>query len=97
MRPAPGAPARPAPAPPAPVRPVARLTPREREVLGLMADGCSNAGIAEELVLSPSAVAKHINAVFTKLGVAPDPLCNRRVQAVRIFLCAAAAGATPRR
>ncbi|WP_081620504.1 response regulator transcription factor [Nocardiopsis potens] len=65
---------------------LARLTPREREVLGLMAAGRSNAGIAAELVLSGSAVTKHINAVFTKLGTCPDPSRNRRVQAVLAYL-----------
>ncbi|MFC7741035.1 response regulator transcription factor [Nocardiopsis composta] len=51
----------------------ARLTPREREVLGLVAAGRSNAGIAAELVLSGSAVTKYVNAIFTKLDLRPDP------------------------
>ena len=52
-------------------RPTDRLTAREREVLSLMAEGRSNAGIAECLVVSESAVAKHINSIFTKLDRSP--------------------------
>lgn len=63
-----------------------RLTPREREVLALMARGRSNAGIAAELVLSDSAVAKHINAVFTKLDIPPHHAHNRRVLAILAYL-----------
>lgn len=63
-----------------------RLTPREREVLAFMARGHSNAGIAAELALSDSAVAKHINAIFTKLGITPHRAHNRRVLAVLAHL-----------
>ncbi len=62
--------------------PLDRLTPREREVLELMAEGRSNAAIAEALVVSDSAVAKHINAIFTKLDLPPDEADHRRVLAV---------------
>jgi DNA-binding NarL/FixJ family response regulator len=63
-----------------------RMTPREREVLALMAQGRSNAGIAAALVLSHSAVAKHINSIFTKLGIPPTESDNRRVLAVLEYL-----------
>ena len=66
--------------------PLDRLTPREREVLELMAEGRSNAAIAETLVVSDSAVAKHINAIFTKLDLPPDEADHRRVLAVLRFL-----------
>ncbi|WP_034510455.1 response regulator transcription factor [Blastococcus sp. URHD0036] len=66
--------------------PVASLSPREREVLDQVAQGKSNAAIAEALFLSERAVEKHINALFTKLdlGLAPD--VNRRVKAVLLYL-----------
>lgn len=63
-----------------------RMTPREREVLALMAQGRSNTGIADTLVLSRSAVAKHINAIFTKLDIPPAGRDNRRVLAVLAYL-----------
>ncbi|MFF3087228.1 response regulator [Streptomyces nojiriensis] len=66
--------------------PLARLTPREREVLALMAEGRSNAGIAAELVVSESAVAKHINSIFAKLDLPPADGAHRRVLAVLRFL-----------
>ncbi|MER6202522.1 response regulator transcription factor [Streptomyces sp. NPDC001586] len=66
--------------------PLERLTPREREVLALMAEGRSNAGIAAELVVSESAVAKHINNIFTKLDLPPADGDHRRVLAVLRFL-----------
>lgn len=68
--------------------PVDDLTPRETEVLSLMAEGRSNAGIGDELYLSESAVTKHINAIFTKLGIPPASSANRRVLAVLQYLAA---------
>ncbi len=69
--------------------PLARLTPRETEVLGLMATGMSNAALAEQLVLSKRAVEKHITAVLTKLNLGPDdPGVHRRVRAVLVYLAA---------
>ena len=62
-----------------------RLTPREREVLALMANGASNNQIAEELVVTPAAVAKHVANVFAKLDLGPDEE-NRRVRAVLTYL-----------
>ena len=63
-----------------------RLTPREREVLGLMAEGLSNAGIAEQLVVSLGAVEKHISNVFTKLDLPQIDHAHRRVLAVLTYL-----------
>lgn len=62
------------------------LTPRETEVLTLMAQGRSNAAIAAELVVGEGAVTKHINRVFGKLGLPPDDADNRRVLAVLAFV-----------
>jgi DNA-binding NarL/FixJ family response regulator len=69
-----------------------RLTPREREVLGLMAEGKSNAAIAEALVLSLGAVEKHVAGIFTKLDLAPSTTDNRRVLAVLAYLESGGAG-----
>jgi DNA-binding NarL/FixJ family response regulator len=66
--------------------PIAALTPREREVLELMAQGRSNAAIARGLYLSEQAVAKHIGSLFGKLGLAPAADDNRRVLAVLAYL-----------
>jgi DNA-binding NarL/FixJ family response regulator len=66
--------------------PLAELTPREREVLTLMAEGRSNAAIARLLVISDGAVEKHVGNIFTKLGLTPDDEQNRRVLAVLAFL-----------
>ena len=63
-----------------------RLSPRETEVLGEIASGKSNAGIADTLVLSERAVEKHINSIFTKLDLPPDHDTNRRVRAVLTYL-----------
>lgn len=63
-----------------------RLTPREREVLTLMAEGLSNSGIAERLVVSAGAVEKHISNVFMKLGLEGDQGAHRRVLAVLTYL-----------
>ncbi|MFG3049467.1 response regulator [Kitasatospora sp. NPDC048239] len=66
--------------------PLEKLTPRERDVLGLMAEGRSNAAIATALVVSDSAVAKHISSIFTKLDLPPADDSHRRVLAVLRFL-----------
>ena len=65
---------------------LATLSPREREVLQLMAEGKSNAAIAGTLYLSAGAVEKHISSVFTKFGLTADTSENRRVLAVLRFL-----------
>jgi DNA-binding NarL/FixJ family response regulator len=62
------------------------LTEREREVLGLMAEGRTNAGIASVLFVSVSAVEKHSNAIFDKLGLLAEDGYNRRVQAILRYL-----------
>lgn len=67
-------------------RPVDRLTPREREVLALMAEGRSNASIAAALFVTEKAVAKHTNSIFTKLDLPVDTDVNRRVRAVLAWL-----------
>ena len=66
--------------------PLARLTPREREVLELMAEGRSNSAIAQRLFLSESAVGKHTASIFGKLDLAPSDDDNRRVLAVLAYL-----------
>jgi DNA-binding NarL/FixJ family response regulator len=66
--------------------PVDDLSPREREVLALMAEGRSNAGIAEALVLTVSAVEKHVASIFHKLRLAPSDTDHRRVLAVLAYL-----------
>ena len=66
--------------------PLAALTPRERDVLGLMAEGRSNAAIAAKLVVTPKAVDKHINSIFMKLDLPLDADDNRRVLAVLRYL-----------
>ena len=62
------------------------LTPREREVLEQMAQGRNNAGIAQALSLSERAVEKHINSLFSKLGLSEEPDVHRRVKAVLLYL-----------
>ncbi|MCG7323422.1 response regulator transcription factor [Arsenicicoccus bolidensis] len=66
--------------------PLAQLTPREREVLGLMAEGCTNAVVAARLVVTEGAVEKHTQRIFAKLGLGPDDGQHRRVAAVLTFL-----------
>ena len=66
--------------------PLAELTPREREVLSLMAEGRSNQGIAERLVVTERAVEKHVTNIFAKLGLPAAPVDHRRVLAVLTFL-----------
>jgi DNA-binding NarL/FixJ family response regulator len=66
--------------------PLDDLTPREREVLGLMAEGRSNPAIAEELVVSGAAIEKHVSSIFRKLGVGREPGEHGRVMAVLALL-----------
>ena len=67
---------------------LAALSRREREVLGLMAEGRSNAAIAQRLVITERAVAKHTASIFLKLGLQPSDDDNRRVLAVLAYLAA---------
>jgi DNA-binding NarL/FixJ family response regulator len=66
--------------------PVSRLTPREREVLALMAEGRSNAAIAQRLFITEKAVSKHAAGIFGKLDLVPSDDDNRRVLAVLAYL-----------
>jgi DNA-binding NarL/FixJ family response regulator len=66
--------------------PLDSLTPRERDVLGEMAEGKSNRGIAESLYVTEAAVEKHVRSIFQKLGLDPTPLEHRRVLAVLTFV-----------
>jgi DNA-binding NarL/FixJ family response regulator len=66
--------------------PLDELTPREREVLAAMAEGKSNRGIAEELVVSDTAVEKHVTRIFNKLGIGPSTTEHRRVLAVLTYM-----------
>jgi DNA-binding NarL/FixJ family response regulator len=66
--------------------PLERLTPRELEVLSLMAEGRSNAGIAESLVLTVGAVEKHVQSILSKLDLPQSPTDHRRVLAVLAYL-----------
>jgi DNA-binding NarL/FixJ family response regulator len=66
--------------------PLARLSAREREVLGLMAEGRSNSAIAQRLFVTDKAVSKHSTSIFTKLDLAPSDDDNRRVLAVLTYL-----------
>ena len=66
--------------------PLAELTPREREVLELMAEGRSNNAIAEHMIVTERAVEKHVTSIFSKLELAPAPEDHRRVLAVLAFL-----------
>jgi DNA-binding NarL/FixJ family response regulator len=66
--------------------PIDELTPREREVLELMAEGRSNNAIAEHMIVTERAVEKHVTSIFGKLGLAPAPEDHRRVLAVLAFL-----------
>ncbi|MFD6025517.1 LuxR C-terminal-related transcriptional regulator [Streptomyces griseoluteus] len=65
---------------------LAALTPREREVLGLMAEGRTNSAVARQLVVSDGAVEKHVSNIFMKLGLTPSDGDHRRVLAVLTYL-----------
>ncbi|HEX6353173.1 response regulator transcription factor [Actinophytocola sp.] len=65
---------------------LSRLTPREHDVLALMAEGLGNTAIAERLVVTEGAVSKHIRSIFAKLDLAPDDQADRRVTAVLHYL-----------
>jgi DNA-binding NarL/FixJ family response regulator len=67
-------------------QPLATLTAREREVLGLMAEGRSNTAIGHRLFITEKAVSKHINSILSKLGLPPSDDDNRRVMAVLAYL-----------
>jgi DNA-binding NarL/FixJ family response regulator len=67
-------------------QPLARLSAREREVLGLMAEGRSNSAIAQRLFVTEKAVSKHSSSIFAKLDLAPSDDDNRRVLAVLAYL-----------
>jgi DNA-binding NarL/FixJ family response regulator len=71
--------------------PIDQLTTREREILGEIATGKSNAAIAATLYLSERAVEKHSNSIFSKLGITSEPDVNRRVKAVLVYLGATSA------
>ena len=66
--------------------PLAEISPREREVLELMAEGRSNAAIAERLVITERAGEKHVTSIFGKLGLTPAAEDHRRVLAVLTYL-----------
>jgi DNA-binding NarL/FixJ family response regulator len=68
--------------------PLARLTPREREILAELAEGKSNTAIAESLVVTKRAVEKHVNSIFAKLDLARTDSVSRRVKAALLFLAA---------
>ena len=70
----------------APYHALARLSPRERQVLELVAEGRSNAAIAQQLVVTERAIAKHTSTIFTKLDLQPSDDDNRRVLAVLAYL-----------
>lgn len=70
----------------APADPVAELTRREREVLGLMAKGRSNQAICDTLFISPKTLERHVQHIFTKLDLPPSPDDHRRVCAVLTWL-----------
>jgi DNA-binding NarL/FixJ family response regulator len=79
-------------APASELTPLGELTPRERDVLAHVAQGMSNAAIADALVLTKSAVEKHINSIFIKLGLTDADDISKRVKAALLFLAAGDAG-----
>jgi len=70
---------------------LAQLTPREREVLALVAEGKNNAGIASLLFLTERGIEKHINSIFSKLGLSEEQDVHRRVKATLVYLSASSA------
>ena len=72
---------------------LSELTPRELEVLGLLAEGCSNQGVAHRMVITQRAVEKHVTAILSKLGLPAEPEAHRRVLAVLVYLKEADSGA----
>jgi DNA-binding NarL/FixJ family response regulator len=72
---------------------LAALTPREHEVLGLLAEGCSNEGVARRIFITQRAVEKHVTAIMSKLDLPPEPEAHRRVLAVLAYLDDSRAGA----
>jgi DNA-binding NarL/FixJ family response regulator len=74
--------------------PLDALTPRERDVLGLMAEGKSNQGIADTLVVTVSAVERHVTSIFAKLGLPPERQDHRRVLAVLRYLNGSSPGSS---
>jgi len=81
-------------APPVAVDPLAALTPREREVLSLMAEGRTNGGIAQRLWLTEKTIETHVSSILRKLGLPAGVEDHRRVLAVLTFLRAGATGAS---
>jgi DNA-binding NarL/FixJ family response regulator len=71
---------------PAPPGRIERLTPRERQVLALIADGCSNEGICAALFVSPKTVESHVHSIFLKLALPRDAGVHARVLATRAWL-----------
>jgi DNA-binding NarL/FixJ family response regulator len=71
---------------------LSELTPRELEVLGLLAEGCSNQGVAQRMVITQRAVEKHVTAILSKLGLPAEPEAHRRVLAVLVYLKEADSG-----
>jgi DNA-binding NarL/FixJ family response regulator len=72
---------------------LSELTPRENEVLALIAEGCSNEGVARRIFVSHRAVEKHVTSIMGKLALPPEPESHRRVLAVLAYLGDAGAGA----
>jgi DNA-binding NarL/FixJ family response regulator len=71
---------------------LSELTPRESEVLGLLAEGCSNQGVAHRIFVTERAVEKHVTSIMSKLGLPSEPEAHRRVLAVLAYLEDAGAG-----
>jgi len=72
---------------------LSELTPREYEVLGLIAEGCSNQGVAHRIFITQRSVEKHVTSIMSKLELPPEPEAHRRVMAVLAYLEDASAGA----